>query len=254
MGDEVEAKAVGEGLHLGSDPGVRAGPRCDHHAGVVDHATACRSAEAGEGLGQERLGVEAVVGGIDLGVQLTRVAQHHRGTLHAASSPADHDVVGRGIVLHLLAGSEVVLAGAHLGPPYQRVPPAEGGQRRVAHPHPLALELFVDAHQVALATLHQGFDPFAMRRELLQAQDLRNRSTPFSPHAANGVARHAHGAGNRTHPVSSEQEPQDGLLLLFIEHHRLLVPVLPAALPGPRRPSASPARRGGRWPWPRRWA
>jgi hypothetical protein len=146
-------------------------------------------------------------GGIDLGVELAREAQDERGTLHATSPPADHDVVGGSVVLHLLAGDEVVPARAHLRALSETVAAAEGGERGVGGVHAFAGELLLDAHQIARAALEELLDALGMGLERLgtcERGDLGASTGADPPHR---MARDPQGAGDRAHAVAFARQP-----------------------------------------------
>ena len=111
---EPEAERAGEGGHLRRDDGV--GPRAggEQHGGVVDDADRADARHEARRLEQEGARLEAGEARIVLDEQPARVGQHQAGTLQGdrLAGLSEPHAVRRGVVLHLLAGREVVFAGA----------------------------------------------------------------------------------------------------------------------------------------------
>src|SRR5487761_2086250 len=78
--------------------------------GVVDHAGGGGAVKIGQCLSQERLALEARKTRIQLEEDCPRVAQHHRGGLHAGAHAADLGGVGGRVVLHFAPRWELVMA------------------------------------------------------------------------------------------------------------------------------------------------
>lgn len=66
---------------------------------------------------------------------------------------ADDGAMGRGIVLHLLAGQEVVLTHYLLGDHSDLMSATEVGQGGVGNSNPLRFQLFLDSHQIPFTEL-----------------------------------------------------------------------------------------------------
>ena len=166
---EDKAAAFGEGRHLGCRDHPRAGARGDHDVRVINHAGGGGPAEVLERVGQEDLAGKPRETGIALDEEHPRVAQHaHRG-LDAVRPAPDRGAVGRGIVLHLLPGREVIVPGRHRRSVAEAMAPAIGGQRRIGEGGALGDQLLVDADQIAAAALDQLQDLLVVRLGLLSA-------------------------------------------------------------------------------------
>ena len=112
VGLETETEGAGEGGHLGGDHRRITGSGGDHHAGVVDDAGRANAVHEACGLEQELFGLEARIAGEVVDEQAPRVGEYERCALGSEVLAGDHHAVGRGVVLHLLAGGEDVFAGA----------------------------------------------------------------------------------------------------------------------------------------------
>ena len=111
---EPEAQGAGEGRHLRRDDGVGTGAGGEQDAGVVDDADRTDARHEADRLQQERFGLEAGEPRVVLDEQPARVGQHQAGALHGDGLAGwrKRHPMRRGVVLHLLAGREVVFAGA----------------------------------------------------------------------------------------------------------------------------------------------
>jgi hypothetical protein len=121
------------------------------------------------GLGQHDLALESSEARNHLEVQHLRVAQHHGSGLDIAQHAPNPRVVGRGVVLHLLARREVVASRRLLGLVSNLVPPAERRERLIRDLHTATGQLLVHAHQVAFAVLVQLENLVAVRLGELRA-------------------------------------------------------------------------------------
>ena len=188
VGGEGEAVGAGEGDHLRGDGGVGAGAGGDDDARVVDDAARAGAVVEGERVGEERLGLEAGEARVVGDEQPAAEREHQCGALQGAPRTGHAHAVRGGVVLHLLAGSEVVLAGA----------PARGAQPGFAHPARqgavghldvvFGAERLVNAHHVAGAAgerCAQRLEGVGITRRRL-ARAARRRG---APDAAHGVAR-----------------------------------------------------------------
>ena len=82
--------------------------------------------------------------------------------------------MGRSVVLHLLARLEVVLAGRHGGRLPDALPATEGGQGLVRELGSAGEELFMDSHQIPLATGEQLQDLLPVGLGFLGAAEFRH--------------------------------------------------------------------------------
>jgi len=126
-----KSEAVGEGRHLRRHHRVLTRAAGHDDTGVVDHALAARSAKIGQGLGQKHLGPEASPPRVQLRVVHARIAKDQRGALHPALDAPDYDVVRGRVVLHLLAGLELIMTRGLFGRLANAVPAAKTRQGRV---------------------------------------------------------------------------------------------------------------------------
>jgi hypothetical protein len=151
VGDKFEAEALSEGHHLGHRHHLSSAAREHDQMRIVDHALLAASLEVRDRVGQKDLALEATEVRISLKEEHMRIAKNKRRRLHAGASRRDIRVVRRGIVLHLLAGREVVSARRLRGLVTNAVAAAEGRERRVAQCRAQNHQLLVDAYQVAFA-------------------------------------------------------------------------------------------------------
>ncbi len=127
---EPEPEALGKSRHLRHGHHLAARAAQHHHVRVVDHHAPGRSAKIAQRVGEKHLAVETLEGRVELEEQHARIAQHGRGRLHIAPPAADHRVMRRRVVLHLLAGLEVILARRLLAAPVR----SRAGGRRPSAP------------------------------------------------------------------------------------------------------------------------
>ena len=139
--------------------------------GVVDHYSFWKTAEVAPGVGQKHLAVKPLKRRVELKEQHPRVAQHRRGSLNPRFLAGQFDLVWRGVVLHFLAGGEVITAGRHDWRLSDSMPAAECGQRLIGNRRSPGRQLFMDPDQVSLATLQQFEDLLPVGRGLLGPLD-----------------------------------------------------------------------------------
>ena len=186
MGEELEAQAAREGGHLRGDHGIRPGAAGQDDAGVVDDAARRGAVHELRGAQQEVLGIEALEGRVVLDEQAPRIRQRQSRALRDEGLAGDFQPVRRGVVLHLLAGREVVLAralgrAAQLGLTHPARERAVGqplvvlGGQDLAHAHGVALGPLVDRLEPLLRRLVQCRHPRGGHRGL--AQDAPHRVT-----------------------------------------------------------------------------
>jgi hypothetical protein len=99
--------------------------------GVVDHASFAGSWEILESVGEEHLAHETGESWEKFEEEHTGIAADQRSGLHGPQLAADLGTVRRGIVLHLLTGTEVILPDGFLGLLPDALMPTEGRQRRI---------------------------------------------------------------------------------------------------------------------------
>jgi hypothetical protein len=198
--DEAKAEAPAERLHAFGRDRVRPVAVGDDDRRVVDHAILRRATERLDCLAEEDAAFDPRPVPVAPGVDHPRVAQHQRGTLVPAPPVADADVVRRRVVLHLLAGPEVVRAGRHRRHLADAVAPTIRGQPRVRRLDAARLQLLVHAHEVALARVVQRPDRLQLRREPLRPLQLRHLRTAILQHPADRTARHIQRLRDRPRP------------------------------------------------------
>jgi hypothetical protein len=148
VGAEGKPQRAGEGVHFGSDDSVRAGAGGEDDAGVVDNAHGASAIHEAHRLAQEVFGLEAGEAGVVLNEQPARIGQDQARALHGDRLVCHHQTVRRGVVLHLLAGSEVILARAPRRSAQPRLSdPARQGA--VGNFHAFLSEQLLDADHVA---------------------------------------------------------------------------------------------------------
>lgn len=243
---ELETVALTEGHHLRGRHRVLARPGHDNDARVVEHAPGRGRAEVPQGLVEEQADTEAVPGRVDLGEDAPGEAEDQGGALQATKLPGHHDIVGRGVVLHLLSGREVVLAHSTYGGSPDAVLPGEGREGGVLDLDPLLLEqVLLHQHEIALATPAEVLDPFPVRVELTGTGRLRRIHGALPDDLAHGLAGVAHQPGDDPAPVALAMKPQDGGPGLSVQRQAHGSPLLPG---GPRARSRSDPARDGPWP------
>jgi hypothetical protein len=148
-----------------------------------------------------------------------RVTKRQRRGLHSPLGAADVRAVRRGVVLHLLTGRELVLAGGARRRVADAVSATERGQRRVRQRHAvLRHQLLVDAHQVALAADEQRQDLVAQGLGLLGSRDRWRRRPAIGEHRLDRAARDAERTGDRARPLAGVMERQDGGSDRLVQH------------------------------------
>jgi hypothetical protein len=168
----------------------------DHHVRVVDHAGLGGTAEVGDRLGKEDLALEAGEAGVDLEEDHPGVAEHQRGGLHVFERASDLGPVRRGVVLHLLAGGEVVAARRQLRLVADSMAPAESGQGLVGKRGALRRELFMHPSQVPAEASMQIEDLLAIGLGGLRPLERRHLCLAAADHLAHRLARDAQSLGD----------------------------------------------------------
>ena len=171
MGNELEAKAFGEGGHLGHGNHLPSGSAQHHHVGVVDHDALRAATEIAQRFGEKDFAVEALERGVALKEQYARIAQHRRGRLHFAFLSREFQFMGRSIVLQFLAGQELVLPHGLLRRHREPMPATEGGQVLVGE---RCSSCFMDPHQIPFATWQQLQDLLSIGFGLLGTLQCRH--------------------------------------------------------------------------------
>jgi hypothetical protein len=218
VGGEDEAVAVGKGGHLRHRDHVPAGAVQHHHVGVVDHAAVGGAAEVAERVGEEELAGEAGEAREALDEDHPAVTEDQARGLDAAELAGDLGVVGRGVVLHLLARAEVVLAGRLHRLLADAVAAAEGGERLVRERRAGVVELLVHADEVALAVGVEDGDVGAVGVAQLGPLEARHLGAAGPEHLAHRVPGDAECARDATGPVSLKAQPQDRRPRRLVEH------------------------------------
>jgi hypothetical protein len=126
---------------------------------IVDHDAFAGAAEVAHCIGQKHLAVKTLKRRVALKEQHPRVTQHTGCGLHLPFLAGESDLVRRGVVLHLLARLEVVLARRHDGRLPDTLLAAEGGQRRVGQGRSLGCQFLMDSHEILLAGIEKLQDP-----------------------------------------------------------------------------------------------
>jgi hypothetical protein len=162
VGAEGEAKALGEGGHFrrGHHPRARAGG--DHDVRVVNHAGRAGAGHVLERVGEKDLAGKSREGRVHLDEEQPRIAQHQRGGLHGLLDAADRRAMRGGVVLHLLAHREVVVAHGRRGRVADPMAAAKRGERGIRERDAGGDQLFMHAHEIAAALLKQGDDLIAV--------------------------------------------------------------------------------------------
>lgn len=128
---ESESEAIGKSFHLRHRDHFASRAAQHNDVRVIDHHAGAGPRKVAQRFGQKHFAVETPEGGITLEKQHPRVAQNRRRRLHLASPAGQLDLVRRGIMLHLLARLEVILARCHAWRLSDPMPPAECRQRRI---------------------------------------------------------------------------------------------------------------------------
>lgn len=108
VGYESHGEDIAEGLHLGSDLGIRTGTMSNQDAGVVNRTPGTHALHEEECLREEVTGFEAGEAGVVLNESPSAVSKDKSRTLGSDGFTAKEEPVGRGVVLSLLAGSKGV--------------------------------------------------------------------------------------------------------------------------------------------------
>jgi hypothetical protein len=152
VSSEAKAETLTESFHLGNGNHLGAGSTQDDDMSVVNHDAGGGAAKVSQGVGQKDFAVETLERRVTLKEQHPRVTQHGRGRLDVALLACDFGLMRRGVVLQLLSGLEVILAGRNFGFLANAMAPAEGRQRRIGHIGSTAHQFFMDPNQVAFVT------------------------------------------------------------------------------------------------------
>jgi hypothetical protein len=107
---ELKAETLAKGGHLRHRHHVASAAAQHHHVRVIDHDAPRRAGEVPQRFGEKHLAVETPEGGVALEQQHPRIAQHRRCSLHLAFLAAQFELVGRRVMLHLLAGRKIIPA------------------------------------------------------------------------------------------------------------------------------------------------
>jgi len=191
VGHELEAKAFGEGSHLGHGNHLPSRSSQHHYVGVVDHDALRAAPEIPQRFGEKDFAIEALKRCVALKEQHARVAQHRRGGLHFAFLPREFQFVGRSIVLQFLAGPEVVLPYDLLRRLGEAMPATKGGQGLVGEYRPTGGQLFMDPHEIPFAAGQQLQDLLPIRFGLLRTLQYRHLRGVGTKHLAHGQTRDA---------------------------------------------------------------
>ena len=124
----------------------------------------------------------------------------------------------RGVVLHLLAGGEVVLPGRQLGRLADPVAAAEGGQGRIGELEPGLGQLLVHARETALALAEQPQDVLAVLEGLLGAREARHLGRATPQDVADGGPGHLEGAGDGAHALPAALQLKDRVPDPLLQH------------------------------------
>jgi hypothetical protein len=125
-------------------------------------------------IGEKHLAIEALERGVDLEEQHPRIAQHPGGRLRLVLPAADLYLVRRGVVLHLHARFEMILARGHDGQLSDALPAAKGGQRRIRQHSAARRQFLMDPHEIPLAGVQKLEDLFAVGFRFLRPSDFRH--------------------------------------------------------------------------------
>ena len=151
MRHEAEPEAIRKRLHLRH--GNHFAPRAAQHdhVRVIDHHALRRAVHIAHRVGEKHLAVESLKGGGDLKEQHARVTEHGRGGLRLILPATHFHFMRRGVVLHLHAGLEVILARGHNRRLPDALPAAERGQSLIRERRSAHLKLFMDSDKIAFA-------------------------------------------------------------------------------------------------------
>jgi hypothetical protein len=215
---KFEAEALREGRHLRRRHHVAARAHQHHHVRVVDHAPLAGSLEVRQRIRQKYLALEAREARVVLVKTHPRVAKHQCRRLHCCSTTCHHRVVRRRVVLHFLAGAEVVVADGGRRRVPDAVAPAEGRQRRIRQLDSALGELLVDAHQVTVRGSVQLQNLRSVGLCALRSLEARHLRRPASKHALHASTRDTEHVGDRARPVAFLTQAKDGRSCRLIQH------------------------------------
>jgi hypothetical protein len=122
---ELKAEALSKGGHLRHWNHVASAAAQHDHMRVIDHDASCGATHVAQRVGEKDLAVEASERGITLEEQHPRIAQHRRCGLHPAFLASEFEIVGRGVMLHLLTRCKIILTRRRGRRISDAVPPAE---------------------------------------------------------------------------------------------------------------------------------
>lgn len=183
-----EAETLAQGGHGVCWHSVFPRATSDDYGRVVDHASLCGAFEVFEGFGQEDTTLEPGPACVRLGKDRPREAENQAGACQSEVAFSDPHLMRRRVVLHLLAGFEIVLADRGFGTDTNALTTAESRQRRVPGFDSIpTLKLLDDAHQVSLALLVEALNAISIRVELGRAVQGRNDLLSARKDSANRI-------------------------------------------------------------------
>src|SRR5207253_4770594 len=104
-----------------------------------------------ESVGEEDLALEASERWEKFEEEHAGIAADQRRSLHGPQLAADVGAMGRGVVLHFLGTGEVIIPDGFFGFLADALAPTESSESLIGELRPGSQQLFVDAHEVALA-------------------------------------------------------------------------------------------------------
>jgi len=216
VGEKRKAEAGAKRLHLRGGDGGFARAVGHDDARVIEHAARSAASQDLERFGQKDLGVEAMEGRKDLGIEHAGVAKNERGALELSGRAGNLHGVGRGIVLHLLAGREMVLSGAFFGGAPDALAAQKARERGVRDRDAGVSELLVDAHAVATAAEKEL--PHELEVGLERKRPSRGAARRLRERPLDRVPGDPERPGNGLHPVALLAKALDRGLGIGIDH------------------------------------
>ena len=128
---KAEAVTLGESGHFRHRHHVAARAFQHHQVSVVDQASFAGPLKILESVSEKDLALETAEGGKELKEEHARITADQRGGLNRPQLAADLGAVRRGVVLHLLAGLEVIFSDGFFRFVADALPPAKGRQRLI---------------------------------------------------------------------------------------------------------------------------
>jgi hypothetical protein len=169
---------------------------------VINLADRRGPAQIVERVGQQHLAVQPIEDGIRLKEEHPRVTQHEGRGLDALLDAANRGAMRRGIVLHLLAHREVVVAHRPLRGVADPMTPAKRGQRGIRDRDVLRDQFLVHADQIAAALREQLHNLVAVGLRLLSALKLRHRRGAGLEDRPDRPPRNLQGASDLANPLT----------------------------------------------------